>query len=67
LAKSFNPTRVEAACERGLHVGAKSYGSIKSILDNRLDGQPVRSLGVIGDDEVPAILHPNIRGSDYYH
>jgi transposase len=67
LAKSFSATRVEAACERGLHVGAKSYGSIKSILDNRLDGQPVRRAGVIGEDEVPAVLHPNIRGSGYYH
>jgi transposase len=67
LAKSFSARRVEAACERGLHVGAKSYGSIKSILDNRLDGQPVRRVGAIEEDEVPAVLHPNIRGSDYYH
>ena len=33
-------TRVEAACRRALEVGAKTYGSVKSILDNHLDGQP---------------------------
>ena len=33
-------TRVEAACRRALEVGVKTYGSVKSILDNHLDGQP---------------------------
>ncbi len=69
LAKPFGAARLEAACERALHVGARSYGSVKSILDNRLDGQPVRRLRAdrAGEDEAPAITHPNIRGSRYYH
>ena len=69
LAKTFGSPRLEAACERALHVGARSYGSVKSILDNRLDGQPVRRPRADrpGDDEAPAITHPNIRGSRYYH
>jgi hypothetical protein len=65
LARPFGPVRLEAACLRALQVGAKTYGSVKSILDNRLDGQPVRRAG--GVEEGPAILHPNIRGSRYYH
>ena len=56
--------RLEAACERALLVSARSYGAVKSILDNRLDGQPVRRR----DGEVAqAIVHPNIRGSTYYY
>jgi hypothetical protein len=47
-------------------VGARNYGSVKSILYNRLDGQSVRRPGDIEDDG-PASPHSNIRGSDYYH
>jgi transposase len=68
LAKAFGSSRLEAACERALHVGARSYGSVKSILDNRLDGQPVRRpRSDQNGDEVPTITHLNIRGSRYYH
>lgn len=69
LAKVFGEARLEAACLRALQVGARSYGSVKSILDNRLDGQPVRrGRGTeAGDDEGMTIPHPNIRGSGYYH
>jgi transposase len=74
LAKAFGAARLEAACERALHVGARSYGSVKSILDNHLDGQPVRrsraahtGMNEAGDDEASAVIHTNIRGSRYYH
>ncbi|MGH8275816.1 MAG: IS21 family transposase, partial [Steroidobacteraceae bacterium] len=66
LAKAFGSARLEAACERALHVGAKTYGSVKSILDNHLDGQPVRRSRSDPDGE-DAPVHPNIRGSRYYH
>ena len=39
LAKSFGRERVEAACFRALEIGARSYGSVRSILDNKLDRQ----------------------------
>lgn len=64
LAKVYGPARLEAACERALVVSARSYGAVKSILDNRLDGQPVRRREVESD---AAVAHPNIRGSTYYH
>ena len=66
LAKPFGPARLEAACLRALQVGARNYGSVKSILDNRLDGQPVRRARG-GEDDGLTILHPNIRGSGHYH
>jgi transposase len=68
LAKPFGVSRVEAACLRALQIGARTYGSVKSILDNRLDGQPVLRLAAASPEEVPpASVHPNVRGSRYYH
>ena len=37
LAKSYGAVRLEAACLRGLSIGASTYGSIASILKNGLD------------------------------
>jgi transposase len=66
LTKPFGVARLEAACLRALEVGVRTYGSVKSILDNRLDGQPVqRRHGP--EDGVLTPAHPNIRGSRYYH
>jgi hypothetical protein len=57
---------------RALYTGAMAgfqvpatltYGSVRSILDNKLDRQAAQRAPVNG---VP-ILHPNIRGPRYYH
>jgi transposase len=62
LAKSFGRERVEAACSRALDIGARTYGSVRSILDQGLDqAPPARTVGGLPID------HPNIRGSRYYH
>ena len=37
LVKSFERERVNAACGRALEIGARTYGSVRSILDNHLD------------------------------
>ena len=63
LARRYGPDRLEAACRRGLGIGARSYGSIASILDKGLDRQPLPSAA---PPEAPPD-HPNIRGSRYYH
>jgi len=63
LVRGYGPERLEAACQRGMDIGARSYGSVHSILRNGLDRayrpQPV-------PDELP-VQHGNIRGSRYYH
>jgi transposase len=63
LVRSYGPERLEAACQRGLDIGARTYGSVQSILRNGLDRayspEPV-------PDELP-VQHENIRGSGYYH
>ena len=63
LAGSFGAARVEAAAERAMEIGARTYGSVKSILDNKLDRRPAPKRPA---DTAP-ILHPNIRGPRYYH
>ena len=63
LVRSYGPARLEAACQRGMDIGARTYGSVQSILRNGLD-QAYRPEPV--PDELP-VQHENIRGSDYYH
>ncbi|MFP1130232.1 hypothetical protein [Asticcacaulis sp. W401b] len=66
MAKVFGAARLEAACERALEIGALNYGSIKSILDNRLEGRPINRRGE-EVDQSHDLFHTNIRGSTYYH
>lgn len=62
LARQYGADRLEAACDRGLDIGARSYGSIQSILKHGLDRQRAQPIqGELLPD------HPNIRGSRYYH
>ena len=63
LVKAFGPERVEAACGRALEIGTRTYGSVKSILDNNLD----RQVPTVRAADGMAIQHRNIRGSRYYH
>src|SRR6202046_1997359 len=63
LVGSFGAARVEAAAERAIEIGARTYGSVKSILDARLDRRPAPKRPA---DTAP-ILHPNIRGPRHYH
>lgn len=62
LAGSYGRERLEAACERALAIGARSYTNVKSILITRLDRKRPEQAA-----DGPAITHNNIRGTDYYH
>lgn len=62
LAGAYGPERVEAAAERAIAIGAKTYGSVKSILENKLDRRPAQKRAT----DVTPILHDNIRGPRYY-
>jgi transposase len=63
LVKGFGRERVNAACGRALEIGARTYGSVRSILDNHLD----RASASGPQPSRDPIDHPNIRGSRYYH
>lgn len=62
LAKTHGSDRLEAACQRALEIGARSYSSVNSILKNNLDRKRPETA-----TDGPAITHSNIRGSDYFH
>ena len=62
LGETYSPARLEAACDRALHIGGLSYRSVKSILKNGLDQVPLAV-------QAPLALpqhHDHIRGSRYY-
>ena len=62
LAKTHGSGRLEAACERALDIGARSYSSVASILRNNLDRRKPKRAA-----DRPAIDHANIRGPRYFH
>ena len=64
LARRYGPARLEAACERGLAFGVKSYGRVASILDRNLDRRPSASDGA---EVRPLGAHENLRGRKYYN
>jgi len=63
LARSYGHERLDAAAMRAIDIGARTYGSVKSILANNLDRRPAHKRSAA---EAP-ILHPNIRGPRYYN
>ncbi|MBT6148814.1 MAG: IS21 family transposase [Gammaproteobacteria bacterium] len=62
LADTYTPQRLEAACDRALHIGGISYRSVKSILKNGLDQIPL-------EEQTQLALpqdHDHVRGDRYY-
>jgi transposase len=62
LVRPFGAARLEAAATRAIEIGTLTYGSVRSILDHKLDRAPSPA----PVDDVP-LLHANIRGPRYYH
>jgi len=62
LAKTYSPERLEAASQRGLHLQACSYSSLRSILKRSLDRQTTLEL----EAGKPGPRHENVRGAGYY-
>ena len=62
LAQQYSAARMEAAADRALRTGACRYQSVKSILKNSLDQQPLAELS----SPSAAPLHDNIRGGEYF-
>ena len=63
LAKHYSPERLENACSRALMIKGFSYKSVKSILKNGLDQQPLLFDQI---ENTPHVTHNNIRGKHYY-
>lgn len=65
LQKRYSPERLEAACARALECHALSYRSVESILKTGLDRQALTTDALT--DPKPSVVHPNIRGKEYYN
>jgi transposase len=63
LARYYSTERLENACNRAIMIKALSYKSVKSILKNGLDQQPLLFDQTGQPDPV---THSNIRGKHYY-
>jgi transposase len=63
LERSYGCQRVEAACKRALYIGSRSYRSVASILKHSLDQKSLPDPSIAHQ----AIIHSNIRGSEYYN
>ncbi len=63
LGKTFGADRLEAACKRADHLRAYSFKSVQSILQKRLDFEPVTLEDNRRDVQ---FVHGNLRGAAYY-
>jgi transposase len=63
LLRTSGRERLEAPYARGLEIGARSSGSIASILQHHLDRAPAPRPA----EDLPLVPHQNIRGSGYCH
>jgi len=63
LSKQYTPARLEAACQRALHINAPRLKHVKSILESNMDQLPLP----IDQQQSKTDSHQNVRGSDYYH
>jgi transposase len=63
LNRNYEPERIEAACARALALRACTFKSVKAILRNNLDRQPLAEAAA---PQMVLPLHANVRGSDYY-
>lgn len=61
LAKRFGATRLEAACERALALGAFQYRHVRDVLLNNRDRTPPP-----GTADWTSPAHENVRGPGYY-
>lgn len=64
LARQYGPERLERAALRALQSDLRSYGSLRAILENKLDQHAPAKPGA---DARPIGAHPNVRGRSYYH
>jgi transposase len=61
LGGKYTIERLEAAAARALHFGAYSFSSVASILQHRLENQPLAEATA-----PPSVIHLNIRGAAYF-
>jgi transposase len=66
LDDDYPRDRIEAACQRALRFGARSYKPLARMLKLGRDQYPLPDDAPSTDEEPQAIEHENVRGPDYY-
>lgn len=66
LGKKYSMARLEAASARALVIGSPRYKSVKSILQNGLDSQPLPGSEADPSSSSRTVSHDNVRGSEYF-
>ena len=64
LSQKYGHERLEAACARALHAGARSYRHVESMLSHGLDRLREADATTATTARPP---HENVRGRSYYH
>ena len=67
LGKRYGDARLEAACDRALAAGARSYRHVDSILKHGLDRAPLPAPADEPARPATTATHENVRGPHYYH
>jgi transposase len=62
LARLHGESRLEAACQRAIAIGAFSYKNVKLILQNNMDNLPLTEI----PQQITILRHDNIRGANYF-
>jgi len=65
LSRTCGKDRLEAACGRAVSLRSPSYPTVKSILNQHMESQPLPGLVQVDAFSLPQ--HPNIRGPHYYN
>jgi transposase len=66
LDRKFPKERIERACQRAIRYNAANYRTIKTILDKKLDEQPLPECASLSSAAIMPLEHENIRGAQYY-
>ena len=62
-SKGYGKERTEAACARALQIGNPTRKTVVAILRRGLDQVPLEE----PDQQVPIVVHENVRGGDYFN
>ncbi len=65
LAKRYGNERLAKACERAWFLGARTRKSVASILEHKMESQPLPNQQAVSQSA--PITHANLRGKNYYH
>jgi transposase len=66
LAKKYSPSRLEAACQRALHLKTHTYRCVLNILESGFDSKPLPPSSAQEELFEAFVQHTNLRGSGYY-